>query len=103
VVYRNSILHKSKAVAQKNSANDDWNGRSMIEKLAREGDRFIKPDTNKIYVIEKIVLKGDWVMLKEESGIGQILTSQESLRSWIKYDKNKIPKNRWRNKISGED
>jgi hypothetical protein len=61
----------------------------MIVKLAKAGDRFIRPDTNKIYVVEKIVLKGNWVILKEEKGIGQILTSQESLRSWIKYEQDK--------------
>jgi hypothetical protein len=55
----------------------------MVEK-AKEGDRFIKPDSKKIYIVTKLVVKGDWVILKEEGGDRQILTSQESLSTWIK-------------------
>ncbi len=51
---------------------------------AKEGDRFIKPDTGKIYVIARVVIGGDWVILKEEWGDHQILTSQESLEMWEK-------------------
>ncbi len=51
---------------------------------AKEGDRFIKPDSKKIYRVMRSVFKGDWVILKEENGDGQILTSQESLETWIK-------------------
>jgi hypothetical protein len=56
-------------------------------KVAKEGDRFIRPDTNKIYVVKKIVLKGDWVILMEEGGEHQLLTSQESLKMWTKMEK----------------
>ena len=51
---------------------------------AKEGDRFIKPDSNRIYIVTKLVINGDWVILKEEGGDHQILTSQESLSTWIK-------------------
>jgi hypothetical protein len=51
---------------------------------AKEGDRFIKPDTGKIYEVARVVLGGGWVVLKEEDGDGQILTSQESLETWKK-------------------
>jgi hypothetical protein len=57
-----------------------------VEK-AKEGDRFIKPDTGKIYVIARVVMDGDWVILKEERGTRQILTSQESLETWKKLVK----------------
>jgi hypothetical protein len=53
-------------------------------KVAKEGDRFIRPDTNKIYVVRRIVLKGNWVILVEEDEEHQLLTSQESLKTWIK-------------------
>jgi hypothetical protein len=54
---------------------------------AKEGDRFIKPDTGKIYVIARVVMEGDWVILKEERGTRQTLTSQESLETWKKMVK----------------
>jgi len=53
-------------------------------KEAKKGDRFIKPDSKKVYVVTKVVIKGDWVVLKEENGECQILTSKESLETWIK-------------------
>jgi len=53
-------------------------------KVAKEGDRFIRPDTDKIYVVRKIVLNGNWVILVEEDEEHQLLTSQESLKTWIK-------------------
>jgi hypothetical protein len=53
-------------------------------KVAKEGDRFIRPDTNKIYVVRKIVLNGNWVILVEEDEEHQLLTSQESLKTWMK-------------------
>jgi hypothetical protein len=53
-------------------------------KVAKEGDRFIRPDTNKIYVVRKTVLKGNWVILVEEDEEHQLLTSQESMKTWIK-------------------
>jgi hypothetical protein len=55
-----------------------------VVKKATEGDRFIKPDSKKIYRVTKVVMKGDWVILNEEDGDHQILTSQESLEAWIK-------------------
>ena len=55
----------------------------MVEE-AKKGDRFIKPDSKKIYVVTKVVINGDWVILKEEDGERQILTSKESLKTWIK-------------------
>jgi hypothetical protein len=58
-----------------------------VEK-AKKGDRFIKPESKKIYVVSKVVLNGDWVVLKEEQGNHQILTSQESLRTWGKCESN---------------
>ena len=57
---------------------------------AKEGDRFIKPDSKKIYIVTKVVLKGDWVILKEEGGDRQMLTSQESLKTWINTKSNEI-------------
>jgi hypothetical protein len=53
-----------------------------VEK-AKEGDRFIKPDSKRIYIVKKVVINGDWVILQEEGGDHQILTSQESLKTWI--------------------
>jgi hypothetical protein len=53
-----------------------------VEK-AKEGDRFIKPDSKRIYIVKKVVINGDWVILQEEGGKHQILTSQESLKTWI--------------------
>ena len=50
---------------------------------AKEGDRFIKPDSKRIYIVKKVVINGDWVILQEEGGNQQILTSQESLKTWI--------------------
>ncbi len=50
---------------------------------AKESDRFIRPDSKKIYIVTKVVLKDDWVILKEEGGHHQILTSQDSLKTWI--------------------
>jgi hypothetical protein len=51
---------------------------------AKKGDRFIKPDTGKIFEVARVVIGGDWVVLKEEEGDRQILTSQESLGTWKK-------------------
>ena len=51
---------------------------------AKKGDRFIKPDTGKIFEVARVVIGGDWVVLKEEDGDRQILTSQESLGTWKK-------------------
>jgi hypothetical protein len=51
---------------------------------AKEGDRFIKPDTGRIYEVARVVIGGDWVVLKEKEGDRQILTSQESLETWKK-------------------
>jgi hypothetical protein len=58
-----------------------------VEK-AKEGDRFIKPDSKKIYMLVRVVLAGDWVILKEEGGDRHFLTSQEGLDTWIKYKKD---------------
>ena len=55
---------------------------------AKEGDRFIKPDSKKIYEVVRVVLAGDWVILKEEGGDRHFLTSQEGLDTWIKYKKD---------------
>jgi len=54
-----------------------------VEKT-KKGDRLIKPDSKKVYVVTKVVINGDWVILKEENGERQILTSKESLGTWIK-------------------
>jgi hypothetical protein len=61
----------------------------MAEK-AKEGDRFIRPDNKKIYIVTKIVIKGDSVILKEEGGDRQMLTSQESLSTWIKIENDGV-------------
>jgi len=53
-----------------------------VEK-AKAGDRFIKPDSKRIYIVKKVVINGDWVILQEEGGEHQILTSEESLKTWI--------------------
>jgi len=60
-----------------------------VEK-AKEGDRFIKPDSKKIYIVTKVVINGDWVILKEEGGDRQMLTSQESLKTWINTKSDEI-------------
>jgi hypothetical protein len=52
------------------------------------GDKFIRPDSKTIYVVERVVLGRDWVILKEEGGDRHFLTSQESLKTWIKYEKD---------------
>ena len=61
----------------------------MVEK-AKEGDRFIKPDNKKTYIVTKVVINGDWVILKEEGGDRQMLTSQESLKTWINTKSDEI-------------
>ncbi len=53
-------------------------------KQVKIGDRFIRPDNKKIYIVAKVVIDGNWVVLKGEEGEGQILTSKESLETWIK-------------------
>jgi len=60
-----------------------------VEK-AKEGDRFIKPDNKKTYIVTKVVINGDWVILKEEGGDRQMLTSQESLKTWINTKSDEI-------------
>jgi hypothetical protein len=57
---------------------------------AKEGDRFIKPDSEKTYIVTKVVINGDWVILKEEGGDRQMLTSQESLKTWINTKSDEI-------------
>jgi len=52
------------------------------------GDKFIKPDSETIYVVVRVVLGRDWVILKEEGGDCHFLTSQESLETWIKHEKD---------------
>ena len=59
----------------------------MVDK-AKEGDRFIKPDSKRIYIVTKVVLNRDWVILKQEGSDHQILTSQESLKTWINMKKD---------------
>ena len=54
-------------------------------KKTKRGDRFIKPGKNRIYVVRKANIKGDWILLKEENGAHQILTSQNTLKTWRKY------------------
>jgi hypothetical protein len=54
-----------------------------LEKI-KKGDRFIRPDSKKVYVVMKVVINGDWVVIKEEDGERQILTSKESLETWKK-------------------
>jgi hypothetical protein len=55
----------------------------MVEKI-KKGDRFIRPDSKKVYVVTKVVINDDWVVIKEENGERQILTSKESLETWVK-------------------
>jgi hypothetical protein len=54
-----------------------------LEKI-KKSDRFIKPGGKKVYIVTKVVINDDWVILKEEDGERQILTSKESLETWIK-------------------
>jgi len=57
----------------------------------QEGDRFSEPSKNKIYVVKKVILDGDWAVLREENGDHQILTSQGSLRAcknWKKMEED---------------
>jgi len=58
-------------------------------KKAKKGDRFLKLSKNKIYVVRKVILKGDWVVLREENRDHQILASQESLRARRKWKKDR--------------
>ena len=55
---------------------------------AKVGDRFIKPDSETIYVVVRVVLGGDWVILEEEGGDRHFLTSREGLETWIKHEKD---------------
>jgi hypothetical protein len=55
---------------------------------AKEGDRFISPESNKIYVVAGVVLSGDWVILKEERGDRHFLTTRDGLKTWRKYKKD---------------
>jgi hypothetical protein len=71
------------AVKRKESDPFFRNHRGGIVEKAKKGDRFIRPDSKKIYIVTKVVINGDWVILKEEGGDHQILTSQESLKTWI--------------------
>ncbi len=48
------------------------------------GDRFIRPDNKKVYIVSRVVINDEWVVVKEEDGEGQILTSKESLELWIR-------------------
>jgi hypothetical protein len=57
----------------------------MVEE-AKIGDRFIKPDSKKVYTVTRVVVNGNWVVLKGEDEEGQILTSKESLESWIREE-----------------
>jgi hypothetical protein len=59
-----------------------------VEK-AKKGDRFIRPLKNRIYVLKKVILKGDWAVLQEENGNHQILVSQESLRTPRRWKKDR--------------
>ena len=53
-----------------------------MRKTIAEGDRFIDPDTRKIYVVTALVLDGSHVTLKEADGDHQILMSREELKTW---------------------
>jgi hypothetical protein len=55
----------------------------MVEKI-KKGDQFIRPDSKKVYVVTKVVINDDWVVIKEEGGERQILTSRGSLKAWKK-------------------
>jgi hypothetical protein len=54
-----------------------------MEKI-KIGDRFIRPDSKKVYIVTKVVMFDEWVVIKEEDGERQILTSRESLKTWMK-------------------
>jgi hypothetical protein len=58
------------------------------KKVAKEGDKFIRPDTNKVYIVKKIVLEGNWIILFEEGEEHQLLTSQESLKTWVRKEED---------------
>jgi len=64
----------------------------MVEEV-KIGDRFIRPDSKKVYIVARVVVNGNWVVLKGEDEEGQILTSRESLESWIRK-KGKRQENR---------
>jgi hypothetical protein len=53
-------------------------------KKTKTGDRLIKPGSQEVYVVTKVVINDGWVILKEEDGDRQILTSKESLETWKK-------------------
>ena len=48
---------------------------------AKIGDRFIKPDSETIYVVVRVVLSRNWVILKAEGSDRLFFTSQESLET----------------------
>jgi hypothetical protein len=54
-----------------------------VEKI-KIGDRFFRPDSKKVYIVTKVVMNDNWVVIKEEDGECQIFTSRESLKTWIK-------------------
>jgi hypothetical protein len=58
-------------------------------KKAKKGDRFIELSKNKIYVVKKVIVKGDWAVLREENGDHQIVVSRESLRARRKWKKDR--------------
>lgn len=53
-------------------------------KEVKIGDRFIKPDSKKVYIVSKVVVNDNWVILKGKDGERQILTSKESLETWTR-------------------
>jgi hypothetical protein len=47
-----------------------------------QGERFIGPSTEKIYVVTALVFDGSYVILREANGDHQILMTQKDLRAW---------------------
>ena len=53
-----------------------------MRKPISEGERFIDPSTQKIYVVTALLLDGSHVVLKEADGDHQILMTREDLKAW---------------------
>ncbi len=48
----------------------------------KQDDKFIDPYTGKVYVVTVVVFDGNYVILREAGGDGEILMSQEELKKW---------------------
>jgi len=59
----------------------------VTKRIAKRGDRFIYPNTKKIYIATELVFNGNYMILTEEDGNNLILMSQEDLKTWEPEEK----------------